>query len=148
MKLMFATDENTLNSKIAKRFGHANYYLIFDTDNGEVNAKQNHGHSDDHSDLLELTYEGVSHFIIGNIGPQAFEVLKNENAKIYLARKLTANEALRQLQEGILQELNEPTLKRSIDDHQHGEGNHSKNEGTHHSKGANHKNKTIGNHNH
>ena len=30
MKILLASDGKTLESSIAKRFGHANYYLIYD----------------------------------------------------------------------------------------------------------------------
>ena len=93
MKIMFAADDKTMDSKISKRFGHARFYLIFNTDNDTLDVRENQGHSEDHSELNELINEGVSHFVIGNIGPHAFKVLKQGKAKIYLARKMTAQEA-------------------------------------------------------
>ncbi len=119
MKLMFATNENIMESKIAKRFGHAAYYIIYDTQDNSVDARINNGHDDNHSSLVDLMDEGVTHFIIGNIGPQAFEVLKNGKAKIYLARKYEAKEALEKLLDNTLEVLEQPTLKRSIEPHDH-----------------------------
>jgi len=43
MKILLATDDKTLESKIAKRFGHANYYLIFNNESKELEARINHG---------------------------------------------------------------------------------------------------------
>jgi predicted Fe-Mo cluster-binding NifX family protein len=125
MKIMFATDSNTMESNIAKRFGHAPYYLIYDSEDETFNARTNNGHDDDHSSLVDLVNEGVTHFVIGNIGPNAFNVLKERDAKIYLARKQTAKDALNKLLDNTLEELNKPTLKRSIEDHDHvGTGAH------------------------
>jgi len=117
MKILLATDGETLESKIAKRFGHANYYLIFDNESNKLEARVNHGHDDDHSSLLELANEGVTNFIVGNIGPNAFKVLNDKNTKVYLARKYKAKEALEKFLNNELEELTNPTLKRSIEGH-------------------------------
>ena len=117
MKILLATDGKTLKSKIAKRFGHANYYLIFNNESKELEARINHGHDDDHSSLVDLANEGVTQFIVGNIGPNAFKVLHDKNTKVYLARKYRAKEALDKFLNNELEELTNPTLKRSIEGH-------------------------------
>jgi len=144
MKIMFATDENIMDSKIAKRFGHAAFYVIYNTEDSSIDARVNKGHDDNHSSLVDLMNEGVTDFVIGNIGPQAFEVLKNGNAKIYLARKFNANEALEKVLDKTLNELEKPTLKRSIEphdhDHEHGHNHdHDHGDGHHHNGGHGHK---------
>ena len=117
MKIMIATDGDNLDSKMAKRFGHAKYYLIYDDENQELIARENHGHDDNHSELVELVNSGIKTFIIGNAGPHAFDVLFRMNAKMYLARKLTVKEALEKFKNNELEELKKPTLKRSIEGH-------------------------------
>ncbi|VAX17137.1 hypothetical protein MNBD_IGNAVI01-676 [hydrothermal vent metagenome] len=117
MKILFTTDGDNLESKISKRFGEANYYLIYDTDSRSVDVRENTGHDDDHSSLIELTKEGVTHFVVGNAGPNAFRVLKENGAKLFLARKLTATEAFEKFIKNELEELFEPTLKRPIRKH-------------------------------
>ncbi len=117
MKILLATDGKALESKIAKRFGHANYYLIFDNESKEIEARVNHGHDDNHSSLIDLANEGVTDFIVGNIGPNAFKVLNDKSTKVYLARKNKAKEALDKFLNNELEELTTPTLKRSIEGH-------------------------------
>jgi len=117
MKILLATDGKTLESKIAKRFGHANYYLIFNNESKELEARINHGHDDDHSSLADLANEGVTNFVVGNIGPNAFKVLHDKNTKVYLARKYKAKEALEKFFKNELYELTNSTLKRSIEGH-------------------------------
>lgn len=114
---MFATDNKTMDSKIAKRFGHAKYYLILNTESNELEIRENHGHSNDHGELIKLMNEEIRHFVVGNIGPNAYEILKKGNSIIYLARKLTAKDALNLLNSNSLEVLNEPTLKKSIESH-------------------------------
>ena len=117
MKILLTADGDNLDSKISKRFGEANYYLIYDTDTKTVDARINDGHDDDHSSLIELTKKGVKHFIVGNAGPNAFRVLKENGAKLFLARKLTASEALEKFINNELEELLNPTLKKPIREH-------------------------------
>jgi len=94
MKILLATESNTLEGKIAKRFGEASYYLIYNSDTKETEARVNHGHDDNHSGLIDLVNEGVLHYIIGNTGPNAFNVLDDRNAELYLARGAVAKDAL------------------------------------------------------
>ena len=117
MKILLATDGKTLESKIAKRFGHANYYLIFDSESKKLDPKANSDHDNNHSSIVNLTNEGVTNFIVGNIGPNAFKVLIDKNTKVYLARKYKAKEALDKFLNNELKELTAPTLKRSIEGH-------------------------------
>ena len=117
MKILLATDGETLESKIAKRFGHANYYLIFENESNELDVRINSGHNDDHSSLVDLANEGVTDFIVGNIVPNAFKVLNDKNTKVYLARKFIAKEALDKFLNNELGELTTPTIKRSIEGH-------------------------------
>jgi predicted Fe-Mo cluster-binding NifX family protein len=113
-----------MESKISKRFGHANFYLIFNTDDNSLEVRENHGHSNDHFELTKLINENVLHFVVGNIGPNAFDVIKQGSAKVYLVRKSTATEALTLLQNNSLESLEKPTLKRSIDNHDNNEHHH------------------------
>ena len=117
MKLLFATEGETLESKIAKRFGHAPYYLIYDTESKHLEVRGNKGHSDDHAELRNLVRQGVKKFFVGNIGPYAFEVLKEEGSDIFLVRGLPARKALQEFLENNLLPLDKPTLKRSIEEH-------------------------------
>ena len=117
MKILLATDGKTFKSRIAKRFGHAKYYLIFDSESKEIDVRINSGHDDNHSNLIVLADEDVENFIVGNIGPNAFRVLNDKNAKVYLASKTIAEEALNKFFNNELEELTSPTLKRSIENH-------------------------------
>lgn len=114
MKILLAAESDSLESKIANRFGEAPFYLIYDSETKKTEARANPGHDDNHSGLIDLVNEGVLHYVIGNTGPNAFDVLNNLGAKLYLARGLVAKEALNSFLNNELEPLTKATLKRPI----------------------------------
>ncbi|MGB9663615.1 MAG: NifB/NifX family molybdenum-iron cluster-binding protein [Ignavibacteria bacterium] len=119
MLILIGSDGKDLNSKVSLRFGHSNYFLIYDTETNLIETFTNSGHTEKHEDLRRLIDKGVEAIIVGNIGPHAFEVVKTPRSKVYLARKMTVNEAIEKFLKGELQQLHEPTAKKSIG---HGKG--------------------------
>lgn len=117
MKIFIGADSPELTSKIAKRFGHANFYLIFNQQAKDIEVISNSEHDEKHQILIDAVNNGVETFVVGNIGPHAFNILKKENIKIYLARKMTVKEAIEKLEKSELESLTEPTVKKSIDHH-------------------------------
>jgi len=129
MKVFIAANEPTLDSPVAKRFGHAPCYLLVDTatnqaqvidnpDAGHDHDEHDH-HDDDHAIIPQMVKQGVSVFITGNIGPHAFELIQSHHCRVALARKMSAAEALEQFKNNQLEILTEPTVKRSLHDHSH-----------------------------
>ncbi len=117
MKVLLVTDEPNLESKIAKRFGHANYYLIYDLESDTIEVMENPGHGEKHEILYDLANKGVKTFIVGNIGPGAYETVEEIGAEVYLARLMKAKDAIEKFKAGNLEKLEKPTLKRSIEKH-------------------------------
>lgn len=129
MLLLLGSDGNDLESPIAKRFGHAAYYLLYDTETHHLKAFENGEEGHNHDSLRHFLAQGVEAFIVGNIGPHAFDILDTPDSKVYLARKMTGQEAIEQFSQGALQQLSEPTAKRSIghglaNETPHGAGSH------------------------
>ena len=124
MLICIGADGNNLKSNVAKRFGHANYLIVFNTETKTFESILNNNEGHNHDNLQEYLDKGVHVFIVGNIGPNAFEILKSGGSKIYLARKMNAGEAVELFSEDGLKELLEPTLKKSIEhgEHEHGKG--------------------------
>jgi predicted Fe-Mo cluster-binding NifX family protein len=120
MKILIATGGTTLDSAVAKRFGHAPYYLYVDADTGQVQVIENTDHDDEtHAIISEMAQQGVETFISGNIGPHAFQLARSLNRQVALARRMSAAEALEKLQKGELEILQAPTVKQSFHDHRH-----------------------------
>ena len=132
MKVLVAAQETTLDSPVAKRFGHAPYYLSVDLDSMQVQVIDNTEHDETHAVIPQMAKLGVKVFITGNIGPHAFELIRSLDGQVALARNLSAKEALDKLQRNELEILTASTLKHSIHDHAH---NHDHGHGHEHGHG-------------
>jgi len=117
MIIFIGTDGKELSSRIAKRFGPAEYYLIYNSESKGYDIASNSEHDKKHTTLIDAINNGIDTFIVGNIGPYAFGILNTIHTKIYLARKITAQEALNKLANNELELLTEPTVKKSMHKH-------------------------------
>lgn len=114
MKVVIAAAGPTLDSLVAKRFGHAPYYLLVDSATRELQVIENHEDDDEtHAIIPRLAGQGAVVFITGNIGPHAFQLIQSLQRQVVLARRMPAGEALDKLQRGELKLLNAPTVKHS-----------------------------------
>ena len=83
MNILIAADGTTLDSSVAKRFGHAPYYLYVDADTRQVQVIENTDHDDEtHAIIPQMIQQGVDVFITGNIGPHAFQLIKSLNRQV------------------------------------------------------------------
>ena len=114
MKILVGADGKNLESSVAKRFGHANYFIIYDAEAESINALANVDENHNHKNLQGFRDNGIKIFIVGNIGPHAFKILNASDSRIYLARKQTVKEAIDRFLNGELKLLTEPTVKKSI----------------------------------
>ncbi len=117
MLIMIGTDGANLKSKVAKRFGHARFYIKCNKNGNIIDVIDNPEHDEKHQVLIDAINNGVEIFIVGNIGPHAFSILNRKGIKIYLARNITSIEALEKLRNNELQLLTEPTVKKSMHKH-------------------------------
>jgi predicted Fe-Mo cluster-binding NifX family protein len=100
-----------LQSALDPRFGRAAFFLIVDTDTGEIieeisnqSAAAAHGAGTGSSALM-MTKE-VKGVISGSFGPKAFEALKQMNIKMWSAPEgITAQKALESLKQGTLESV-------------------------------------------
>ncbi|MFH1195838.1 MAG: NifB/NifX family molybdenum-iron cluster-binding protein [bacterium] len=118
MILLIGADGNNMESIIAKRFGHAGFYLMYNTETKNFEAIENDDKEHNHGNLQRFIDNGVEVFIVGNIGPHAFDAINTPKSKIYLARKMLVREAIEKHLNGELKQLTEPTAKKSIG-HEH-----------------------------
>jgi predicted Fe-Mo cluster-binding NifX family protein len=115
MKILFTTSGNDLNAPLDTRFGRAANFLLYDLDTKSfeiidnqqnLNASQGAGIQSAEA-VVRL---GASAVISGHCGPKAFQVLNAAEVKIYVSSASTVAEALKEYQEGKLQELTNPDV--------------------------------------
>ena len=109
MKIAITSQGQELSSEIAPRFGQAKWLIVIDTGTGEVKAQKN---------ILDLSASifgiqtaqnivgcDIEVVIIGNIGPNAFAVLRASGIRIFLCPGGTVGGALALLKAGKLNEV-------------------------------------------
>lgn len=136
MLVLIGSDGNKLDSPIAKRFGHAGYFIVFNTGTKSFEVFENIDEGHNHENLLEFLNKGVETFIVGNIGPHAFDMINTSKSKVYIARKMSVQESIKKFLNNELKQLTEPTAKQSIG-HSHDDGDHH-HHGKHHNQGEHH----------
>ena len=119
MLILIGSDGNSLDGPIAKRFGHANYFILFNTEKKSFEAIENIDEGHNHDNLRVFLDKGVEAFIVGNIGPYAFEIINTQVSKVYLGRKMLIRKAIEKYIKGELKQLSEPTVKRSLEQGHH-----------------------------
>ena len=135
MLILVGADGKNYESSVAKRFGHASYFVVYDTVNESFESYENNDEGHNHDNLQEFLDKGVEVFIVGNIGPHAFELINTPKSKVYLARQMNVQEAITKFNQNELRLLAEPTVKHSIEQgndehyggHHEGRGQHRHN---------------------
>ncbi len=116
MKVLIASQDANLDSAVAKRFGHAACYLLVAPETLHIEVIKN-PEDDTHAIIPRAAKSGVKIFITGNIGPNAFELIRSLDLQVALARRMSAKDALIKLQRDELEILTAPTLKHSVHEH-------------------------------
>lgn len=125
MLIIIGSDGNNLESPIAKRFGHAEYFIQYNTETKSFEAFVNNEEGHNHDNLQEFLDNGIEVFIVGNIGPHAFKIINTPKSKVFLARKMTVQESIEKFLKDELKQLTESTVKQSIEHNDDNEHNHN-----------------------
>ena len=116
MKVVVTANGTDLQAAVDPRFGRAAGFVLVDTESGEVSA---HGNEQNYNApqgagiqaaqlVAELDADAV---VSGNMGPKAFRTLGAAGIKVYLAKGGTVAEAVKQLQDGQLQEVDQANVE-------------------------------------
>ena len=104
-------NEKGLNDLMDERFGRAEAFLVIDGETGEAietidNALVGAAHGAGTGTANMLKSAGVGTVISGRFGPKAFDALRALGIEAWLAPPgLTAGEAVRLLQDGVLEQM-------------------------------------------
>ncbi len=106
MKIMITARGDTLNAPMDERYGRAEYFIIYDTESGDYEAIKNPYINDRGGvgvSVAKFTLEkGVDAIISGSFGPNAQDVLKSGNIKLYTAKDMSVSDAIEAYRSGKL----------------------------------------------
>lgn len=114
MKYLIAASAPSLDAKIAKRFGHAPYYLLLDPETYDFVAIEGPGSDAPSYRIGRFAGKGVDRVLLGNVGPQAFNSLASAGWSVYSCIGVSVREAVDRVRNGAVPILEAPTMKRSI----------------------------------
>lgn len=118
MKYLIASEGNSLENVVSGHFGRAPYFLVYDDETKQLEAKVNDDSVDPHMVIHDSAKAGVSRMICGGIGPHAYQVAEKFNVEVCVASGVTVAEGVRLAAEGKLPVTTGPTAHHH---HEHGE---------------------------
>jgi predicted Fe-Mo cluster-binding NifX family protein len=116
MKLAISAQGAGLESPVDPRFGRATYFVVVDTDTGDIRAQDNAVNLNAAQgagiqagkNVVDLGVEAV---ITGHVGPKAFATLQAGGVKVYTGASGTVAEALDQFKAGKLRCTETPDVE-------------------------------------
>jgi predicted Fe-Mo cluster-binding NifX family protein len=114
MRYLVVATAGDLDAKVHKRFGHADVFLVVDSETLEFTVMKGVGHEEPHHGIGRFDGKGINRVIVGNIGPEAFKDVRAVGWEVFLCRNMTVREAIKKVHSGELSPLEAATMKQSI----------------------------------
>lgn len=109
MKVMIATDQPSLESKISDRFARTAYFLIYDLEDQRCQFINNDSVETKHGagpKAIQIAIDNEVSAIISAIpGENAMDAVKESKIKVYDGRGLSTKEAIEKFKNGELREI-------------------------------------------
>ena len=107
MRIALSARGPALSSELDPRFGRASYFVVVDTDTGELSAHDNSqnvraAHGAGAHAAQDIVTFGVQGLITGNITPDAASALKAGNVKVYKQTWGTVRDGIERFKSGRL----------------------------------------------
>jgi predicted Fe-Mo cluster-binding NifX family protein len=102
MKTLIATEGNTLDSCVARRFERAGWYLIVDDTMNILGALHHAAPRDYHKVLVKAAQENIGTVVAGKIGFGSLQIMASFDLKAAFARGMSARGAIDMLSAGEL----------------------------------------------
>ena len=114
MKVIVTSEGKNLDSKVDQRFGRAKYFMLVDTDTMEYQVIDNEAVSQGGGagvKAAQITIDsGAKVLLTGNVGPNAYEVLKSGGIDIIVGVNGTIREAIQKFKSGELKSEGGPNV--------------------------------------
>lgn len=109
MKIALSSSGTTLDSELDSRFGRARYFLLYDTETGELSVIDNQVNLNSAQGAGiqtagNIADAGAMAVITGHCGPKAFRVLKEAGIKVFNVQAASVRDAVEQYKSGDLAE--------------------------------------------
>ena len=115
MRIAVAASGNDLKSEVDERFGRAPWFLIVDTETGDVEAIENDGASQmsgaGPKAAQMIASRSVDCLVAGHIGPNAFAALAAHGIDVITAPKKLVAEVIEEVKSGRLSPAAKPDVK-------------------------------------
>ena len=117
MKIAVTSYEGSLESKVDKSFGRANWFIVVDDQSGSFEAHSNK----ENVEALQgagaqagqnVADMGAEVLLTGNVGPTALKTLQAASIRVFVVKDdITVEQAVGQWKEGRLAEIKETTFE-------------------------------------
>lgn len=111
MKIVFSCIGKEMSDVLDPRFGRCGFFVFYDEETGEVafveNKGQYAGGGAGIAAAQQVIDKSADVVITGNMGPNAFDLIKNSGIKVYQGIHGTCSENLSHYKKGELNELKE-----------------------------------------
>lgn len=109
MKIVVSSTGKSLEDLLDKRFGRCEYFQVYNTETKEVKVINNEGQNASGGAGIaaanQIVDENVEIVITGNLGPNAFEIISENNIKAYKCESLSISEVLKKYESNELEEI-------------------------------------------
>ncbi|MGD8386065.1 MAG: NifB/NifX family molybdenum-iron cluster-binding protein [Desulfobacteraceae bacterium] len=114
MKVALTSKGKTWNAGVEKRFSRSPFFVIVDTQTEELNAFKNPGASAQDAACMDaikfLVDRGVRAVVTGDVGYNAFVVIRDTPIQVYLGARGSVREAYEKFNRGKLKPAEEPSV--------------------------------------
>ena len=111
MKIALSSSGKDLESNLDLRFGRCTYFIIYDLETDEFKTLDNKGESSSGGAGIaaaqQIIDQSVDAVISSKIGPNAYDLLKDSNIKIYEGSISSCRLLIEMYRKGRLSEINE-----------------------------------------
>lgn len=114
MKICITSRGDTLDSLVDSRFGRCEYFIIYDIDGSEFEAVKNGmaqtaGGAGIQSGQI-MADKGIKALLTGNVGPNAFQVLKAADIEIFTGVSGKISDAIKMFNNGELSSVKDASV--------------------------------------
>lgn len=109
MKIAVSCLGKTMDDKLDQRFGRCSYFVIYDSDKGSSYTLENKGQSSGGGAGIaaaqQIIDEEVEVVITGNMGPNAYNLMKSSEIKVFHCENASCMEAIKSYEDKKLEEI-------------------------------------------